>query len=155
MTAVEYVFVLTAVSVSVKVAIFCKNRIPMNVVTFLCLSAWFGRKSSSFASLIIFLCILSVMLVLAWLHFTALFSIFNAPVSKVNKAFSASYCAAPKGCDLIVYSGTTDPTEHLGCMIHVSVFLWSAGLSIELVAKLVFRLSYYFFFLLLHTRTYW
>lgn len=39
----------------------------------------------------------------------------------VSQAFSMPCCKAPPGCDFIVNSGTTDPTEHLRCMIHVSV----------------------------------
>lgn len=66
--------------------------------------------------------------------------------------FSTSFCAAPTGCDLIVYSDTTDPTEHLGCMIYVSAFcfgfwhLSDAGFSVKLVIKLVFP----FFFIYLN-----
>lgn len=69
------------------------------------------------------------MFVLAWLYFRSFFflSIFNATVSQMNKAFYTSNCAAPEGYDLNVYRGTSDPTEHLGCMIHVRVAIgcWS------------------------------
>lgn len=69
--------------------------------------------------------------------------------------FSTSFCAAPTGCDLIVYSDTTDPTEHLGCMIYVSAFcfgfwhLSDAGFSVKLVIKLVF--PFFFFHIFEHT----
>lgn len=70
-------------------------------------------------------------------------NILNATVSQVDKTLP-SYCLTSKFCDLIIFSDTTDPTEHLGCMIHASCFfvLFFAGLYIELQVKLVFLLSW-------------
>lgn len=75
--------------------------------------------------------------------------------AKRTELFSTSFRATLTGCDLIVYSDTSDPTEHLGCMIYVSEFFfflsWSdASLSFELVNKLVFLLLF-----LSYVWTYW
>lgn len=56
-------------------------------------------------------------------------------LSKVNNPPSPSYFVTSTACDHIIFSDSTDPTEHLGYMIHASVSL-TCCLSTELQVKL-------------------
>ena len=108
------------------------------------LFGWSGRFSA-FLNLNI-LIFLHLVYVIVGIGMVCILDLYCKEEKKQTNAFQmwqrakrTSFCATPTGCDLIVYSDTTDPTEHLGCIIYVSAFF---GLSVKLVTNLVFLLFF-------------